>query len=93
MKGVSALLILLLSALAWAGGSGPVTGKSRKDSSTPLTQDKFDTSPEKFKCLEHCQRPILDCMSHCNTKESCADQCHGDQLAQCADSCGMMKKK
>ncbi|MFL5348469.1 MAG: hypothetical protein ACJ8AT_27040 [Hyalangium sp.] len=93
MKGLPALLILSLSALAWAGAAGPRTGKSRKDDSTPLTQDKFDTSPEKFTCLEHCQKPILDCMSHCNNKAACADQCHGEQLAQCPESCGMVKKK
>ncbi len=92
MKSMPALLILSLSALAWAGAPGALMGRSRKDS-TPITQDTFDTSPEKFKCLERCQKPILDCMSHCKEGASCADQCHGAELAQCADSCGMLKKK
>jgi hypothetical protein len=92
MKGMPALLILSLSALAWAGAAGPLAGKGNKDS-TPITQDKFDTSPEKFKCLEHCQKPILQCLTHCGNQGSCVEQCHGDELAHCADTCGMVRKK
>jgi hypothetical protein len=98
MKSTLALLCLSLSALAWAGPSGaaaPIAAKPTKHStpSVPEKSDYFDADPEKFKCLEQCQRPILQCLTRCSDDPECPEKCRGAELARCAETCGMLKKK
>lgn len=99
MKSTLALLCLSLSALAWAGAPGaavsplaaaPKTGSTPK---VPEKNDHFDADPKKFKCLESCQRPILQCMTRCSDDPSCPESCKAPELARCAEKCNMLKKQ
>jgi hypothetical protein len=99
MKSTLALLCLSLSAMAWAGAPGaaapPIAASPSKNSTpeVPEKNDYFDADPKKFKCLESCQRPILHCMSRCSNDPECPERCKAQDLARCAESCNMLKKK
>jgi hypothetical protein len=98
MKSTLALLCLSLSALAWAGASDaavPIAAKPTQHSTpkVPEKNDYFDTDPEKARCLESCQRPILKCLTRCSDDPECPEKCNGAELARCAEKCGMLKKQ
>ena len=98
MKSALALLCLSLSSMAWAGApeaAGPIAAKPKKNSmpTVPKENDSFDTDKQKFKCLESCQRPILECLTRCSGDQECPEKCHGAELARCTETCGMVKKK
>ncbi len=98
MKSTLALLCLSLSTLAWAGAAeaaAPISATPKKNSvpKIPKESDRFDASPQKFECLQSCQRPILECLNRCSGDPECPEKCKGAELAQCAETCGMVKKK
>lgn len=96
MKSTVALLCLCLSALAWPGATEaapPIADKPKRHSmpSIPKKTDGFDADPQKFQCLESCQRPILECMGRCSNEPTCPNQCEAIKLARCAETCGLVK--
>jgi hypothetical protein len=99
MKSTLALLCLSLSALAWAGAPDaavpPIAANPTKNAppKTPEKSEYFDADPQKFKCLEQCQRPILQCMTRCSSDPECPEKCKAPELARCAESCNMVKKQ
>lgn len=98
MKSTLALLCLFLSALSWPGATeaaAPIAAKPTKHSApkVPTESDSFDNDPQKFQCLESCQRPVLKCLSRCADDPECPSKCGGAELARCAEKCGLVKKE
>ncbi len=94
MKLPCALLLLSLSALAWAGPIADEPDKGQQVQVEYGSADDEELSSDKkldmkaFECVRQCQEPSLRCMQRCNEQPGCVGRCT-EGLDRCIAECGI----